>query len=101
MKACEEKVEGKSIYVEVSETDEGKFLVLTVRDTGIGIDPDQLDKIFKPFYTKRKNLQGTGLGLAIVKKVVEDARGSVCVTSEYGQGTCFTINLPCCPNTPL
>ncbi len=96
MKACEETGEGgKSVQVDVTQVDEGKFVVLTIRDTGIGIEPDQIDKIFKPFYTKRKNLQGTGLGLAIVKKIVEDAGGTVHVTSELGTGTCFKVNLPC------
>ncbi|OGI11459.1 MAG: hypothetical protein A2Y40_10140 [Candidatus Margulisbacteria bacterium GWF2_35_9] len=72
-----------------------EFVVLEVADSGIGMSLDHLSNIFKPFYTKRKNLQGTGLGLSIVKKIVERAGGIVTVKSKEGQGTTFKIILPC------
>jgi len=55
----------------------------------------QLEKIFKPFYTKRKNLQGTGLGLSIIKKIVDNVNGRIEVKSQLGYGTSFFIHLPC------
>ena len=56
---------------------------------------EHLINIFKPFYTKRKNLQGTGLGLSIVKKIVESAGGIVTVSSTEGVGTIFKLIIPC------
>ena len=70
-----------------------------VTDTGIGISPDNLQKLFQPFVQidgalNRQN-SGTGLGLALVKSIVEMHKGTVSVTSEMGVGSCFTIALPC------
>jgi signal transduction histidine kinase/CheY-like chemotaxis protein len=70
-----------------------------VTDTGIGISPENLQKLFQPFVQidgalNRQN-SGTGLGLALVKSIVEMHNGTVSVTSEVGVGSCFTITLPC------
>ena len=70
-----------------------------VTDTGIGISPENLQKLFQPFVQidgalNRQN-SGTGLGLALVKSIVEMHKGTVSVTSEVGVGSCFTIALPC------
>ena len=70
-----------------------------VTDTGIGISPENLQKLFQPFVQidgalNRQN-SGTGLGLALVKSIVEMHKGTVSVTSEMGVGSCFTIALPC------
>jgi signal transduction histidine kinase len=63
-----------------------------VRDSGSGIAPDVLDKIFKPFFTTRQ--KGTGLGLALSKKIVDEHRGELSVESEPGQGAAFRVTLP-------
>jgi len=65
---------------------------IELSDTGSGIAPGELSKIFEPFYTTRTT--GTGLGLAIVRKAIHDHGGSIAARSELGKGTQFVINLP-------
>ncbi|UFS69813.1 ATP-binding protein [Geomonas sp. RF6] len=62
------------------------------RDTGPGIDPEMLEKIFEPFYTTKT--YGTGLGLAVTKKIIESHRGMLQVESELGKGTMVKVSLP-------
>jgi PAS domain S-box-containing protein len=73
-------------------------LRIAVEDTGIGIAPENLDKLFQPFVqidsALNRRYDGTGLGLALVKKIVELHRGTVGVTSEPQIGSCFFITLP-------
>lgn len=99
IKAVQEKSgdESKTVTISLDNVlqDEKEFVVLKVEDSGIGMPLEQLNNIFKPFYTKRKNLQGTGLGLSIVKKIVESAGGIVTVSSTEGVGTVFKLILPC------
>lgn len=68
---------------------------LTVKDTGVGIPPEDLERIFTPFYTTKT--RGTGLGLSIVQKVVENHGGTINVESKVGRGTEMCINLPVHP----
>jgi len=68
------------------------YAILTVKDTGSGIDPETLEKIFDPFYTTKEN--GTGLGLAIVKKYVESHSGYIDITSDSGRGTVIKVFIP-------
>ena len=87
-----EEIEGNTDRdLSVRLWDDQKWIRLEIKDSGIGMDADHLSKIFKPFYTRRKNLQGTGLGLAIVKKIIDEAKGTIDVTSELGKGTTFSI----------
>jgi len=73
----------------------GDYAVLTVSDTGEGISPGDLGKIFEPFYTKKvMGRSGTGLGLAVVWGTVKDHRGYVDVQSEEGKGSMFTLYFP-------
>lgn len=71
------------------------FLILDVQDTGPGISPDQLARIFNPFYTTKNT--GTGLGLFISKKIIEEHHGTLQVSTELGVGTTFRILLPRTP----
>jgi signal transduction histidine kinase len=69
-----------------------KDAVIQISDTGAGIAPDKLTKIFDVYYSSRP--QGSGLGLPTAKKIVEAHNGSISVDSEVGKGTSFTIRLP-------
>lgn len=69
---------------------------IRVADNGSGIAEEALARVFEPFYSTRSD--GTGLGLAIVKSVVEAHAGTIEVTSAPGEGTCFTLVLPCARN---
>ncbi|MDA8125939.1 MAG: PAS domain S-box protein [Deltaproteobacteria bacterium] len=73
---------------------QGPYLQLVVRDTGHGIDPAVLDRIFDPFYTTKGPGEGTGLGLSMVYGIVKNHGGAVSVASRPGEGTAFTICLP-------
>ena len=68
---------------------------VTISDTGMGIAPDHLNRIFQPFFTTKT--QGTGLGLAIAARVVEQHSGRITVESAVGEGTTFRIALPAAP----
>lgn len=72
----------------------GKYVSLTVSDTGCGIDPKIVDQIFEPYFTTKKTGKGTGLGLAVVYGIVRDHGGDVMVQSEVGSGTSFKVYLP-------
>ncbi|OPY84661.1 MAG: Blue-light-activated protein [Syntrophus sp. PtaU1.Bin208] len=77
------------------EMKEGDYLVLTVSDTGNGISPEDLSKIFEPFYTKKvMGRSGTGLGLPMVWGTVKDHRGHIDVQSEEGKGSRFILYFP-------
>ncbi len=73
---------------------EDGWVVTHVSDTGCGIAPENLEKIFDPFFSTKKSSGGTGLGLSITYGLVRKLRGSITVDSELGQGTTFTISFP-------
>jgi PAS domain S-box-containing protein len=74
------------------------FVVISVKDTGIGIRPEQQKELFRPFHQLDSGItrlrEGTGLGLSICKRLVELMDGSISFTSEFGKGSVFTIVLP-------
>ncbi len=71
-----------------------RFARITFTDTGCGIEPEVLSRIFDPFYTVGKDGQGTGLGLWMTRRRVEQAGGSIHITSKLKHGSCVTILLP-------
>lgn len=74
---------------------EGDYVVLTISDTGTGISPDDMEKIFEPFYTKKKmGRSGTGLGMAVVWGTVKDHNGYIHVQSIEGKETTFALYFP-------
>ncbi len=73
---------------------EGENYIITLSDTGFGIRPEDMEHIFEPFYTTKKEGKGTGLGLAVVYGIIERHNGTITVASEMNKGTTFTITLP-------
>jgi signal transduction histidine kinase/CheY-like chemotaxis protein len=71
------------------------YVVLTVSDTGTGMTPDVLAKVFEPFYTTKPIGQGTGLGLSMVYGYMKQAKGTVQILSEPGKGTRVHLYMPC------
>jgi len=80
--------------VTIECTQKDFYVDLVIEDTGTGIQPTQLSKIFDPYFTTKQAGSGTGLGLYITKKVVEDHNGSIKVDSTLDVGTTFSIRLP-------
>jgi signal transduction histidine kinase len=75
----------------------GRWVRLTVRDEGVGMEPAVAEHIFEPFFTTKTSERGTGLGLATVYANVTAAGGRIAVESAPGRGTTFRIDLPCAP----
>ena len=89
----ESKKQEKKIIVK-SDLSGNNEVMLTFRDTGIGIMEDNIPKIFEPFFTTKKEGRGTGLGLWVSYGIIKSFQGDIKVSSTYGQGTTFTIILP-------
>ena len=75
----------------------GSYVVMTIADTGVGIDSEAIDLIFDAFFTTKE--MGTGLGLSTVLGIIKAHDGDLHVDSEVGRGTCFTIYLPAVTNS--
>lgn len=84
--------------IEISLTSSGGYVILKVKDTGIGMKTEEKKKLFTEFYRAKnertRGISGTGLGLSIVKRIVDSYYGLIEIESEYGKGSTFTINLP-------
>jgi nitrogen-specific signal transduction histidine kinase/CheY-like chemotaxis protein len=78
----------------IEEVKPGKYVQITVKDTGAGMTQETVDRIFEPFYTTKRDGLGTGLGLSITLGIVRSHGGFINVTSSVGQGSQFTVLLP-------
>jgi PAS domain S-box-containing protein len=83
--SCEEKI---------LELPKGDYIKITVSDTGMGIDPGIIDRIFDPYFTTRQVGQGSGMGLAVVHGIVKSHGGAITVDSEVGKGSLFHLYFP-------
>lgn len=92
LNAIDAMPEGGKLRVRTTYDAPGDLIVIEICDSGKGIDPAMIDKLFHPFFTTKP--KGTGLGLAISKRLVEEHGGNIIVQSSVGIGTTFTINLP-------
>ena len=88
--------DGGQIIVATGTAEDGSLLV-EITDTGIGIAPENIAKIYDPFYTTKGVGQGTGLGLAVSYGIVQEHGGHISVDSTPGRGTIFHITLPTAP----
>jgi signal transduction histidine kinase len=84
--------EGQSIVVSLSCDEASQRARIEVTDTGRGIAPEDISKVFEPYYSTKET--GTGLGLAIVRKAIDEHGGTISVTSKQGSGTTFVVTLP-------
>ncbi len=87
-----------SLTIEAEPADDGA-VAIRVKDTGCGIRPEDLEQIWQPFFTTRRqadrpDARGIGLGLTICKDIIEELDGTIAATSQAGMGTTFTITLP-------
>lgn len=82
--------EGGTLYIATAR--EGDYLEISFRDTGVGIEPEYLERLFEPLFTTKD--RGIGLGLAICQGIVERHQGVIELESLVGQGTTFTVRLP-------
>lgn len=91
-----------TITVRAASPDDGEdsAWLLEIRDSGQGMTPEVVERLFEPFFTTRPSAEGSGLGLAIVHRIVTDHRGSIEVSTRPDEGSTFTIRLPALPGPP-
>ncbi len=86
--------DGGDLFIDLSHNQADNAIILEVKDTGIGIEEEVLPNIFDPFFTT-KGTKGTGLGLSVTYGIIQEHYGEISVKSREGEGTTFTIKLPC------
>ena len=89
--ACQSMPKGGRVTIS-TETENGTLLKVAIRDEGVGIPPEDVERIFKMYYTTKTD--GTGIGLALVRRVVDMHHGSIEILSTVGQGTSVIIRIP-------
>jgi PAS domain S-box-containing protein len=80
--------------VDYTDLPPGRYVKLMVSDTGTGIDPEIVDRIFDPYFTTKELEKGTGIGLSVVHGIIKSHSGAISVDSKFGKGTSFSILFP-------
>jgi signal transduction histidine kinase len=99
MDAFPKSASGATIKVNVSLSEDRKWVVTRISDNASGIDAENLDKIFEPFFTTKEVGKGTGLGLSIVYGIISEHNGTITCESVKNKGTVFTIKIPAIEET--
>ena len=86
--------DGVKGLITIGTKTDGKNLIVKVEDNGIGMKQNTMRQICDPFFTTKRSKGGTGLGLSIAYRIIEEHGGNILVTSEFGEGTKFTIKIP-------
>ena len=81
-----------------TEVEEGNSVRLSVRDAGVGFEPQALDRLFQSFYTTKSD--GMGIGLSVSRSIIENHRGRLWATPNDGPGVTFSFSLPCVDEEP-
>jgi two-component system NtrC family sensor kinase len=92
--AIQAMLDGGTLRINARPSADGRWVVIDVMDTGVGIDPEHLPQIFDPFYTTKQVGRGTGLGLSVTYGIIEKHGGHIEVKSTKGAGATFTVTLP-------
>jgi two-component system, NtrC family, sensor kinase len=87
-------LDGGTLTLRALPSEDGQWLRVKVSDSGVGIEPEHLPRIFDPFYTTKQVGRGTGLGLSVTYGIVEKHGGRIEVESQKGKGATFTVILP-------
>lgn len=90
--ACYSIKDKGKIFIKIQKTE--KSVIMEFKDTGCGMEKEELNKVFDPFYTTKPVGEGTGLGLSISYKVIQNHSGTITVDSEKGKGSTFRLELP-------
>jgi two-component system NtrC family sensor kinase len=88
---------GASSEIRISTRHEQDLVMVAVRDTGVGIPEENLERMFEPFFTTKPPGEGTGLGLSICQEIVKAVGGRITVESQPGRGSTFRVFLPVNP----
>ncbi|MDX9785308.1 MAG: ATP-binding protein [Desulfobacterales bacterium] len=89
-----EFLDSGTLFIETRSGKNGKSVEALFRDTGIGIEKENMSRLFEPFYTTKKKGKGVGLGLSVVYGIIQDHGGVIEVRSKSGKGTTFSVTLP-------
>ena len=96
-----EKAGGKiTVRVDSLQADSGSMAIIRISDTGSGIDKSVIERIYEPFFTTKEQGKGTGMGLSVAHGIITGLGGEIAVDSSPGEGTLFTINIPCLESLP-